>query len=379
MEDPRVGAVIVGTGFGVLTHLRAMRSAGIEVLALVGRDPVKAADRAGRFGVPHATCDLADALDLPGVDAVAVATPPHSHAPIVLQAIDAGKHIVCEKPFASDASEAALMLDAAQRAGIVHMLGTEFRFGTGQAHLARTVRAGAIGIPKLGLFQLHLPTHADPGAELPEWWQLASEGGGWLGAHGTHVIDQVRSTMGEITGVSASLQQISERPAMTADDTYSALLRLDQGATVLLNSSCAARGSFVSTVKVIGSAGAAWTQGDEVWIDVGAGQLQLPTPDDLPLVLPDPPPSELVDTAYDAWHSMGVDLAPYTRLYKRFRDLVAGRASADDPVAATFVDGVASQRVLDAIRVSSDKGGELIPIDASRVAWSRSSEPVQER
>jgi predicted dehydrogenase len=358
VSDERLGAVIVGTGFGVLTHLRAMRAAGIEVLGLVGRDATKAADRAGRFGVPHSTSVLADALSMPGVGAVAVATPPHTHASIVLDAIRAGKHVVCEKPFARDAAEAVSMLDAAERAGIVHLLGTEWRFGAGQAQLTRTVRSGAIGAPRFGLFELQLSTHADPAAELPDWWQLSSEGGGWLGAYGSHVVDQVRSTMGEIVGASASLQCFADRPDMTADDTYSALLQLDNGATVLLHSSCAARGMFVGTTKIVGSAGAAWLQGEEVWIDTGAGPQAVPLPEDLPLTPPDPPPSELVHTAYDAWHSMGIDRVPYTRLYEVLRDSALGRPVSNDPVAATFADGVAGQSVLDAIRASSAAGGQ---------------------
>ena len=127
MDHKPLGAVVVGTGFGVLTHVRAMQAAGIEVLALVGRDAAKTSDRAARFGVPHATTDLAEALALTGVDAVAVATPPHTHGPIVLAAIAAGKHVVCEKPFARDATEAERMLDAAERAGVIHLLGTEFQ------------------------------------------------------------------------------------------------------------------------------------------------------------------------------------------------------------------------------------------------------------
>jgi predicted dehydrogenase len=362
VEDGRVGAVVVGTGFGVLTHLRAMRAADIEVLSLVGRDGAKAADRAKRFGIPHSTPVLADALSVPGVDVVAVVTPPHTHAPIALEAIDAGKHVVCEKPFARDADEAAHMLAAAERAGIVHLLGTEFRFAPGQAQLTRTVRSGVIGTPQLGLFELHLPTHADPEAELPRWWQLAAEGGGWLGAHGSHVIDQVRTTMGEIAGVSASLQRLSDRPAMTSDDTYSTLLRLEGGATVFLHGSCATRGAFIATTKIVGSAGAAWLQGDEVWTDMGEGPQRVSIPGDLPVVAPDPPPSDLLHTAYDRWHSMGIDVAPYTRLYERLRDHVLGRPVADDPAAATFADGVAGQAVLDAIHASSAQGGAWTPV-----------------
>ena len=249
------------------------------------------------------------------------------------------------------------MLRAADEAGIVHLLGTEMRFATGQALLTRTVRSGAIGEPRHALFELQLPTLADPEAELPDWWQLASEGGGWLGAYGTHVIDQVRTTLGEITGVSATLQTLAPRPEMTADDTYSVHLRLAGGAAVMLHSSCAARGQFIATTKVLGASGAAWLQGEDVWIDTGAGPQQVPAPADLPLTAPDPPPSELLHTADDMWHSMGIDLVPYTRLYAVLRDHALGKPVADDPRAATFADGVAGQAVLDAIRASSAAGG----------------------
>jgi predicted dehydrogenase len=363
-DERQLGAVVVGTGFGVLTHLRALRAAGIEVLALVGRDPTKTADRAERFGVPSSTTLLAEALALPGVDVVAVATPPHTHAGIVLEAVAAGMHVVCEKPFARDLDEARTMVRAAEKAGVVHLLGTEWRFGAGQAQLSRTVRSGAIGEPRHGLFQLQLPTHADPSAELPEWWQLESEGGGWLGAYGSHVIDQVRTTMGEVVGVSATLQTLADRPGMTADDTYTAHLRLEGGAAVVLHSSCASRGQFVANTKVLGSSGAAWLQGEEVWVDTGSGPEQLPFPDDLPLEPPDPPPAELLHTAYDLWHSMGIDLAPYARVFGVLRDRVLGRPVADDPVAATFVDGAVVQAVLDAIRRSSAKGGAWIDVES---------------
>src|SRR5438874_1990098 len=120
MREDALGVVVVGTSFGCLTHVRALRAAGFEVVGLVGRDPEKTAERAERFEVPNRLTSLDEALGLPGVDAVTVATPPHTHASIVLDAVAAGKHVVCEKPFARDAAEARQMLKAAEDAGVVH-------------------------------------------------------------------------------------------------------------------------------------------------------------------------------------------------------------------------------------------------------------------
>ena len=347
-----LGAAVVGTGFGVVTHVRALQAADIEVRALVGRDPDKTAKRAAMFGIPHATTDRSEAFGRDDVDIVAVATPPHAHAEVVLDAVSAGKHVLCEKPFARDLAEAREMLRAAEEARVVHLLGTEFRFAPGQALLTRTVRSGAVGDPRFMLFVLQLPTLADPAAEMPEWWDDAAEGGGWLGAQGTHVIDQVRTTIGEITRVSASLETLSPRP-MTADDTYTVQLETANGATGLLHSSAAAGGQFVVATKVTGTAGSAWTQGDEVWVDTGSGPTQVPPADDLPAVTPVPPPSELLHTTYDMWHSTGMDLLPYTRLYTVMRERILGHDVADDPAAGTFADGVANQAVVDAVRESS--------------------------
>lgn len=352
MAGDALGAVVVGTGFGVLTHLRALRGAGFDVQALVGRDPGKTRERAQRFDVPHGLTSLGEALALPGVDAVAVATPPHSHAPLVLEALAAGKHVVCEKPFARDADEGRRMLAAAEQAGVVHLLGTEFRWASGQALATRAVRDGVIGEPRLATFLFHMPALADPAAEVPGWWGDAEEGGGWLGAYASHVIDQVRTTLGEFAGVSASLAVLSDRD-WTADDTYTVHFRTRDGAEGVLQSSAGAWGPLVACSRIVGSAGTLWIQGDDVFVADARGQRQLDLPEDLRLPPPSPPPPELLVTTYDMLHAMGIDLAPYTRLFEALRDGIRGRTLPADPAPATFADGVACQAVLDAIRQSS--------------------------
>ena len=350
-----IGVVVVGTGFGVLTHARALRAAGLPVLALVGRNPKKTAERAQRFGIPHGLTSLAEALELPGVRAVTIATPPHTHAEIALAAIRAGKHVLCEKPFTRDLREAKRLLAAAQKAGIVHLLGTEFRYATGQALLARVVASGRIGRPRLATILLHAPMLADPKAEVPEWWSDAKQGGGWLGAFATHLIDQIRVTLGDFEGVSATLPVIAER-RWTAEDSFSVRFRLRSGVDGVLQSTAADWGPFLAATRIVGSRGTAWLEGDAVKVADRSGTQSVEVPEDLRLPPPDPPPSDLLHTAYDLLHAGGSDLGPYTRLCEVFRDRILGRKVAKDPIPPTFADGVANMLVLDAIRRSAARG-----------------------
>lgn len=348
----RPGAIVIGTGFGVLTHLRALRAAGFEVHALVGRDPVRTAERARVSGVARGLTDLSEALALPGVEVVAIATPPHSHCELALAAVAARKHVVCEKPFARDAAEGARMLAAAEKAGVIHLIGTEFRFATAQALATRALRAGAIGEPRLATFVLQLPALADPRGEVPAWWSDASQGGGWLGAYASHVIDQMRLCLGEIEGVSATLQVLSGRN-WSAEDTYSIHFRCASGAAGLLQSSAGTWGAPLSVARFAGSQGTLWIEGEDVWIGTAAGARKLPVPDDLKHPAPIPPDPALLVTAYDRLHSMGIDLGPFTRLFSVLRVQMEGGKPPADPVAATFADGLAVQRVLDAVRRSA--------------------------
>jgi predicted dehydrogenase len=353
-DDHPLGAAVVGTGFGCLTHVRALRAAGFDVRALVGRDPAKTAERARRFDVPLATTTLDEALAAPGVDAVAIATPPHTHAPIAIAAVGAGKHLLCEKPFARDAAEARSMLDAAEKAGVVHFLGTEFRWATGQELMRRVVAAGEIGEPRLAIFLLHMPLLADPAAEVPEWWSDAAQGGGWLGAHGSHVVDQVHTTLGPIEGVSASLPLVADH-TWTAEDSYTVHFRTRSGAEGLMQASAGDWGPPVLIARIAGTTGTVWTEGDTVQLADRSGTRTVAVPDDLQPVAPDPPPSDLMVTAYDFMHSTGIDLAPYTRLAETFRDRILNRPIPTDPSPATFADGVAGMEVLDAIRRSAEE------------------------
>jgi predicted dehydrogenase len=350
----------VGTGFGVFTHLRALRNAGLEVRALVGRDAAKTAARAKLLGVPRACASLREALDDAAVQIVTIATPPATHAALVHEAVEAGKHVLCEKPFAMNVAEARGMLAAAERARVVHVLGVEFRFATPHELLRRTIAAGAIGQPRQALFAWLVPFLSHPAAQTPDWWEDAARGGGFLGAWGSHLIDQVRVTLGEFSAVSARLQTLSGKPGMSADDTFSAQFKLTNGVEGVFVESMAAPGDLFGIVRISGTEGAAWIEGvagEELWVaDRHGNKQRVAVPADLVLPPPVPfPHGELMQTAYEQAHAFGTDLAPYTRLVERMRARIEGREAGESPPLATFADGVAGQAVIDAMRLSSQE------------------------
>ncbi len=350
------GVVVVGSGFGCVTHVRALRAAGFEVLALVGRDPAKTAARARLVGVPLALTSVDDALRLDTVAAVTIATPPHTHAPIALAAIEAGKHVICEKPFARDADEGRVVLAAAQAAGIVHLLGCEFRWDPGQATLARAVAAGEIGEPRMATVMLNVPLLAADSAEVPDWWADPDQGGGWTGAHGSQIIDQVRVTLGEFESVSASLPHVADRD-MAAEDAFVVHFRMRSGAVGVLQSTSGDWGPPIVITRVVGSAGTAWIEGvgSTVRVADATGTRTLPVAADLPTGTAPPLPDGLVTTAYERMISHGMDFGPYTRLAEVLLSGIDGRSPPAGPEAATFVDGVRDMAVLDAIRRSAEE------------------------
>src|SRR6185503_1401721 len=157
----------MGSGFGCRVHVPALRAAGFDVVALVGRDAAKTERRAARAGIANAVTDLDAAFALGDVDAVTIATPPSTHAALAIAAANAGKHVVCEKPFAMDAKQAETMLTAAEATGVTHLVGHEFRWAPERAVVGRAIRDGAIGAPQLVTLVQYVPLVADPATVVP--------------------------------------------------------------------------------------------------------------------------------------------------------------------------------------------------------------------
>ncbi|HUF84174.1 MAG TPA: Gfo/Idh/MocA family oxidoreductase [Acidimicrobiia bacterium] len=349
---PGPGAAVVGTGFGGRVHVPALRAAGFTVAALVGRDADRTQRRAARFGVRHGLASLEEALALPDVGAVTIATPPHTHAELAIAAVQAGKHVICEKPFALDAGEAEAMLAAAEAAGVTHLVGHEFRWATDRAVAGRAIAEGLIGEPRLASFLQWLPLVADPETKVPSWWFDRDAGGGWLGASGSHVVDQVRTWLGETTSVSAHLALVSDRPEGAAEDSFTVRLGLRSGAEAVLQQTAGAWGPAVGVTRVAGTRGTVWLDDGAAWVADAAGSRPLPVPPDLELP---PPPAGSDDPRHRFTH---LELGPYTRLCEVLRAGVDGRRLPTAVPVPTFADGVACMRVLDAIRASAARGGE---------------------
>ncbi|HEX6310350.1 MAG TPA: Gfo/Idh/MocA family oxidoreductase [Acidimicrobiia bacterium] len=350
------GAVVVGTGFGARVHVPALRAAGFTVVALVGRDRDRTRWRAERLGVPHALTALDAGLVLPGVEAVTIATPPATHCELTLAALAAGKHVLCEKPFALDATEAETMLAAAGTAGVAHLVGHEFRWATDRAVAARVIAAGAIGEPRLASLVHHVDLVADPEAGLPAWWFDSAAGGGWLGASGSHAVDQLRVWVGEIASVSAAVDTISGRSAGSADDTFTIRIRFASGADGVLQQTAGAWGPGAALSRVVGSEGTVWLDDGVAWLADRVATRALPVPDDLEL-------PEAPGMSDDPRHRFThLELGPYTRLAEVLRAGVEGAAPATAVPAPTFADGLACMRVLDAVRASAASGGDVISV-----------------
>ena len=182
-----------------------------------------------RFDVPHACTTLADALALPGVDAVTIATPPHTHAPIALEAIAAGQARAVREAVRPRRRRGAPDARRGRARPASCTCSAPSSAGRRARHRRRaSIARGEIGTPKLATFLLHIPMLADPAGEVPAWWGDAAEGGGWLGAQAAHVIDQMHDMLGEIEGVSASLTQVSARD-WDVEDSYTVHFRTRSG------------------------------------------------------------------------------------------------------------------------------------------------------
>jgi 2-hydroxy-4-carboxymuconate semialdehyde hemiacetal dehydrogenase len=142
--------VLAGAGAFGLKHLDAIKAiGGIEVASVVGRLIEPTREAAAKYGVKHATVDLGEALALPGVDAVILATPTQMHAAQAIQCMKAGKHVQVEIPLADSWADSEAVMDVQKKTGLVCMVGHTRRFNPSHQYVRRKIAAGEVNVQQM--------------------------------------------------------------------------------------------------------------------------------------------------------------------------------------------------------------------------------------
>jgi predicted dehydrogenase len=342
----RVRVAILGTGWGRMGHLPGFQHVEeAEVVAVFSQPLADAQAAADAFQVPAAFDDWSRLLAEARPNLVTVALPPFLHRPAVLDAVQAGCHVLCDKPMALDATQAAEMLQAAEAAGVIHMVDHQLRFHPSLQHVKRLLEDGYVGQPRHVRYHNLNANRGDPA--LPwHWLDDRQAGGGTLLGGASHHVDLMRWLFGEVQAVSGQLAtHIGERldrssdlyRPVTSDDQYSLICEFEKGVMAWLFATSVARHPSGLRLEIYGSEGTLFfTEADGLW----GGQAGHAMSD---LTVPDPNAALPGVHAY-VWTTAFVALA---------RELVGaiaqGRALS---AGATFHDGLRTQQVLDAARQS---------------------------
>jgi len=249
----RVG--VIGLGWAGQQHLEAYAARDdVDVVGIAGLETDLRAELAEKFDVPLAIADWAQLIAEADLDAVSIALPTFLHAPVTIAALDAGVHVLSEKPMARDAAEADDMVAAARRAGRVLEVAFNQRHRGDLAALAEQVEAGNLGrvyhARASWMRRAGIPT-------LGSWFTNRDmAGGGPLIDLGVHVLDATLRMMGEprVLTVSAvthaelgprglggtdSGAKMSAQSAYEVEDLATVLLRLEGGGSIVLETSWA--------------------------------------------------------------------------------------------------------------------------------------------
>jgi predicted dehydrogenase len=238
-QKSMIGVAVVGTGFGQKIHIPGFQEhPRTQVVAVYHRDLEKAKALASSQNIPHACDRLEDALALPEVTAVSISTPPFLHYEMAKKVLQAGKHLLLEKPTTLTATEARELYQLATARGVVAMMDFEFRFVPAWQLFAEYLADGFVGTKRLIKIDWLVSSRAD--ASRPwNWYAQKDKGGGALGAVGSHAFDYISWLFGSVRRLCAQLSTaIPERPdpsdrdilkRVDADDTCLIMLELDDG------------------------------------------------------------------------------------------------------------------------------------------------------
>jgi predicted dehydrogenase len=331
----RVG--LVGCGNISDTHARAVREAGLEAAAFVGRDPAKAEAMAARYG-GRAFPTYDAFLDHP-LDVVMIGSPSGLHAEQGIAAAGRGLHVLVEKPIDVRVARAHALVEAARAAGV--KLGVLFqdRKKPALVRLARSIHEGALG--RLLLVSARVKWHRPPSYYSGSRWRgtLAQDGGAALVNQGIHTVDLLLWLLGPVARVQAvTARQWHE---IEGEDTAIALLQFDCGAVGSLEATTVAWPGYPRRVEITGTEGTVVVEGD----DVVAADLRRPAP-------------ELVSGAAasaSAATAVVSDAAPHRRMVEDFARAIA----EDGEPACSGREGLRSLAVVEAVYAAAACGGGM--------------------
>jgi predicted dehydrogenase len=218
---------MIGYGFMGAAHSQGWRTAPRvfdlpaepEMAVIVGRNAEAVAAAADKWGWAESATDWRDVIARDDIDVVDIVTPGDSHAEIAIAALEAGKHVLCEKPLANTVAEAEAMAEAAERAaarGIQAMVGFTYRRVPAVTFLRNLIAGGAVGTINHVRASYRQDWLVDP--EMPLAWRLQKEhaGSGALGDIGAHAIDLAQFVTGlnlaKVSGVIDTI--VKERPLL---------------------------------------------------------------------------------------------------------------------------------------------------------------------
>ena len=345
---------IIGVGFGAQVHVPAFRSEGWEVVAICSRSRQKAQKAADEAGIASVYADPMELIRRDDLAAVAIITPPGAHHPLSIAALDAGKHVLCEKPFALDAKQASEMRAAAEKSGRTAMIAHEFRHTPQRAYIRQLVAEGYIGKFQLCTMELFLDRYVTREPRPLTWNAYRSEGGGLLGALGSHYIDGLRFWFGEIASVTGWLAALRPDVLDSAtgkvvkaetDDTFSFMVTFKNGGMATMTSSFAVTPARGAKIAVTGDRGTLLAE------QPGPNPLE----DGVVIASRDGAPLQELETP--ARYTPFADARDHRLMAFRLlvRDFTKGVEEGTSP-APNFTDGLLCQQVLDAVRESSASG-----------------------
>ncbi len=350
----RVG--VVGVGFGTTVHVPGFQSEGLEVVAIAARRGERAREAAAQFNIPNATDDWREILAMPEVDIVSIASPHPLHSEMSVAALEAGKHVLCEKPTAVNADEARVMRDAARSSTKTAMIAHEFRWAPQRAFVRQLMDQRYIGDLRFVRGNLEVGPRRAPSRPRPAPNPDLGRRGGFLWGLGSHYLDAFRHWFGDIVAVQSIMRaQMPERvdasgaPTRTeSDDTFAVLIEFANGGWGSFSGSSAALFGDGAQIEIFGTEGSLSTPQPTPGFNpppdgkVYGAKFGDESRDELPM------PSEFVPFDDERDHRL-------LAFRLMVRELVKGIGEGKSP-APNFEDAYRIQQVLDAVVESSETG-----------------------